>query len=283
LIEVPHNHDQEGREANRQRNSCRVEVGVERRVEFDLARWSHGTKRNLVERLCGYLATLCAGGEGRAAMARWESAGVTFDHVAGRPVHSPLELARTCHSGDGPGSARRVVEELLTLAPDDRFAALCVLAALGPGLTRLVRLAETWGLEPAEAESNVLSAAWEAIVGGASCAAGVIGCARAEVRNAARRERRRCGRELSTPSMPDTEFREFEDGSGLALLVEAVDAGVLSQRQASVLWAVRAYAVTVADVAEALGCSSDAVRKSVQRSERALRAFLEESSEEDRR
>jgi hypothetical protein len=236
---------------------------------------------NLVEHLCGYLATLCAGGEGGAAMTRWEAAGVTFDDLAGRPVYSPLELARACHLADGRGSARQVVVGLLTLAPDDRFAALCVLAALGPGLTRLVRLAETWGLEPAEAESNVLSAAWEAIVGGASCAAGVIGWARAEVRNAARRERRRCARELSTPSMPDTEFTEFEDGSGLVLLGEAVGAGVLGQRQASVLWAVRAHAVTVADVAEALGCSSDAVRKSVQRSERALRAFLEVSAGED--
>jgi hypothetical protein len=248
--------------------------------------WRDGAmerNQNLVERLCGYLATLCAGGEGRAAMARWEAAGVTFDGLVSRSVHSPLELARACHSGDGHGSARQVVVKLLTLAPDDRFAALCVLAALGPGLTRLVRLAETWGLEPAEAESNVLSAAWEAIVGGASSAAGVIGCARAEVRNAARRERRRCARELSTQSMPDMECHEFEDGSGLELLVEAVGAGVLSQRQASVLWAVRAHAVTVADVAEALGCSSDAVRKSVQRSERALRALLEVSGGEDER
>jgi DNA-directed RNA polymerase specialized sigma24 family protein len=66
------------------------------------------------------------------------------------------------------------------------------------------------------------------------------------------------------------------------LLGEAVGAGVLSERQASVLWAVRAHAVTVADVAEALGCSSNAVRKSVQRSERALRAFLEVSGEDRR-
>jgi DNA-directed RNA polymerase specialized sigma24 family protein len=163
----------------------------------------------------------------------------------------------------------------LTLAPGDPLAALCVLAALGPGLVRLLRLAEVWGLERAEAESKVLSAAWEAIVGGASSAAGVVGWARGDVRNAARRERRRCAREIATPSVPEVEFLEFEDGGGLDLVGEAVAAGVLSQRQASVLWAVRAHAVSVNDVAEAFGCTPAAVRKNLARSERALRAFLD--------
>jgi DNA-directed RNA polymerase specialized sigma24 family protein len=166
----------------------------------------------------------------------------------------------------------------LTVAPGDRLAALCVLAALGPGLVRLLRLAEVWGLERDEAESRVVSAAWEAIVGGASSAAGVVSWARADVRNAARRERRRCARELATPSVPEVEFVEFEDGGGLDLVGEAVDAGVLSQRQASVLWAVRAHAVSVADVAEAFGCTPAAVRKNLARAERALRAFLDGES-----
>jgi DNA-directed RNA polymerase specialized sigma24 family protein len=59
-------------------------------------------------------------------------------------------------------------------------------------------------------------------------------------------------------------------------LGEAVSAGVLSRREASVLWAVRAHALTLRDVADSLGCSPDAVRKSVERSARALRAYLDE-------
>jgi DNA-directed RNA polymerase specialized sigma24 family protein len=239
---------------------------------------------NLVERNLAYLATVCAGGEGRRAMGRWQASGVSFDGVPSGAVGSPVELARACHSDAGRGFAQEIVVGLLTVAPGDRLAALWVLAALGPGLVRLVRLAEVWGLERDEAESRVMSAAWEAIVGGASCAAGVVGWARADVRNAARRERRRCARELATPSVPEVEFEEFEqfeEGGGLDLVGEAVDAGVLSQRQASVLWAVRAHAVSVADVAEAFGCTSASVRKNLARSERALRAFLDGASREE--
>ena len=225
-----------------------------------------------MERLCAHLDAQCARTTGRDAVARFAVAGLA---LGGAP--SPVALARSCHSSADRGRSRAVVAGLLSLAPSDPLAALCALAALGPGLTRLIRLAEVWGLGPDEAESAVLSAAWDAVVGGASSAAGVIGWARAEVRNEARRERRRCARERLGAAAPDSPFIESDEETGVALLGDAVEAGVLSERQASVLLAVRGHGVAVADVAEAFGCSPAAVRSGLDRSEDALRAFLGEA------
>lgn len=240
-----------------------------------LSRWSRGPWRdgvmdrhmNLVERLCSQLAVEGVGTAGKVAMARFAAAGVALEGAV-----SPVELARACHSGSDRQRSRAVVAGLLALAPGDPVAALCALAALGPGLTRLVRLAEAWGIERDEAESSVLAAAWDAVHCGASTAAGVIGWARSDVRNEARRDRRRSTHECLGADVPQLVI--FERDEQVGVLDDAVGAGALSERQASVLWAVRGHGVEVADVAEVFGCSPLAVRRSLKRSEEALRVFL---------
>ncbi len=150
---------------------------------------------NLVERNLGYLATVCAGGEGRRAMARAGKRAASRSRASRRGRSSPPSSSPGPATATSVGPSRWGCRRAEPLPPVIRWPRLCVLAALGPGLSACCAWPRSGNSERAEAESKVLSAAWEVIVGGASSAAGVIRLGPADVRNVARRERRRCARD----------------------------------------------------------------------------------------
>ena len=204
-------------------------------------------------------------------------------------------LERLAHSGiplDGsPGlwavlappamSTKRrtvLVECLAPWAPRDELAALGLVHLMRPELeivaARLARLAH---LDPAEAEGDVLGAAWEAVTRQPP----PTGCERLEAIWST--VRRSSGlRRLGAEPLPEDFDREAPEELSAqerwpGLLETAVSAGVLSCTEALLIARTRVDGEPLRCVAADLGRPYDALRMERRRAEAALRAYVSSS------
>lgn len=222
-----------------------------------------------------HLAQVSRTRQGDVALQRFAAAGLDIADAG-----TLSDLVRQC---EGPGRrARRteVVETLLTLAPHDEAAALCALVSLGPELARISRILAHGVVDHEEAESEVVSVAWQVVARPLTSGRPRPGLGR--VRNAVWTEtrrsaglRRRGGFDLVAlpegldPVAPDVDPLERWPG----LLAAAVARGVLTPRQVVIIAQSRMEERPLTEIAVALGRPYDAVCQERWRAESALRTF----------
>jgi DNA-directed RNA polymerase specialized sigma24 family protein len=251
-------------------------------------------RRSPLAQLGDHLAQLSRTKDGRVALERFGVAGMETDGAG--------DLATLIGQWDGRGGGDRraeMLETLVSLAPDDEMAALCVVVALRPELTRIARHVAGGFFDAEEAQSEVIAIAWEVLTepeepgpedsepeesgpdeaGPESPEPGTARAKRAvnAIWNEARRSaglRRHALNEVSPCDVPDTvapDLDPLERWPGL--LAAAVARGVLTPRQVVVIAQTRMEGRPLAEVARSLGRGYDAVQKDRRRAEAALRVF----------
>jgi DNA-directed RNA polymerase specialized sigma24 family protein len=168
-----------------------------------------------------------------------------------------------------------LVEALAAWAPRDELAALALLHLLGPELEAMAeRVAGRGNLDAAEAQGDVLGAAWEILTRRPPPGR----CERFEAIWTAVRRDTRLRRAVADP-LPEGFDREAPEEPSPTerwpgLLEAAVSAGVLSCAEAMLIMRTRVEGEPLRRVAADLGRPYDAVRKERHRAEAALRVYL---------
>ncbi len=191
-----------------------------------------------------------------------------------------FDLVRQCEEPGRPARRTEVVETFVTLAPHDEIAALCALVSLGPELARISRVLAHGAVDLDEAESEVVSVAWQVVA--RPPASGRRRPGVRDVCNAVWTEtrrtaglRRRGGLDLVAlpegfdPVAPDVDPLERWPG----FLAAAVAGGVLTPRQVVIIAQSRMEERPLTEIAVALGRPYDAVCQERWRAESALRKF----------
>jgi hypothetical protein len=171
-----------------------------------------------------------------------------------------------------------LTEALAGWAPRDELATLALLHLLGPELEAMAeRVARRGNLEVAEAQTDVLGAAWETLTRRPPPGR----TERLEaIWSALRRDT--CLRRPVADPLPEDFDREAPVESSPTerwpgLLEAAVSAGVLSCAEAMVIVRTRVEGEPLRRVAADLGRPYDALRKERRRAEAALRAYVSSS------
>ena len=227
-----------------------------------------------IQRLSAHLTERSRGPAGRAALARWEAAGLDPGEAT-----TPVELALSCHGRGNPGRSGSVVAELVRLAPVDETAALCALVALRPALLRLAGHLVRRGTAREEAECDVVAVAWEqlGVLGGVRrryAAADVVDATWSRLRTLTGLRLRRTAWEPLGPQHDAVEAGADPAERVTTVLTEAVADGTLSARQAAVVHDTRVLDRPVAEVAARSGRDPRAVRTERSRAEATLRRHL---------
>jgi DNA-directed RNA polymerase specialized sigma24 family protein len=212
-------------------------------------------------------------------MARWAEA---LPEVG--PFGSPGELVRRCHRHDA--EAVRAADALAATAGADPLAARTILAVLLPGLASLVRTRRDLvgdHREPfaslAELDQFVLAVAWEYITEAAAAPAGwrlatVLRRTAKKVRTHAAAHHRQCRRRVAFDEVmvpPSAGGRTHAEELALAL-TDAVQRGVVSVRDARVVYATRVAGHSPRELAQVVSCNEYTLRRRRHRAERALAA-----------
>jgi DNA-directed RNA polymerase specialized sigma24 family protein len=168
---------------------------------------------------------------------------------------------------------------LVCVAPHDEVAALCAVVCLRPELIWMSRGLAQGPFDADDADSEVVTVAWEVVTKEHPCGCGpvrhaaVVNAIRTGVRRSA--GLRRGG--IDTVPLADefdgpaSEVDRLERWPGL--LAAAVARGVLTPRQVALIAQTRMEQRPLSEVAIALGRPYDAVRKERARAETALRHF----------
>jgi hypothetical protein len=233
-----------------------------------------GPIRNLIM----HLQTRCRGGGSDETMRRLAAGGLDPEDAA-----TVFELASGCAGTGDRARAERVVAGLVSLAPEDDMAALGALVALFPALIRLSRRMTAAGIDPTQADVDVLEAAFDRVVsvGGElsrgkhrrHVARSVIGGTWDRLRVSLEAEQRCALRHSPLEGVGDpVDPRDlFGDLPGLRwVLTEAVATGVIGTEAARIIEASRIRGRSLTSVAWELHKAETAVRRSRQRAERAL-------------
>jgi hypothetical protein len=220
---------------------------------------------------------------GARAMTRFAEAGLGADSVR----HLTVWLRQGERVARRPGRIR-LVEFLVTLAPDDEVAALCLVVLLRPEITWMTRVTTSELVGPEEAEADALALAWEVVTTGHTKAELVR---HPVLINAIwTRVRRSCGlrrghletvplaHEFDRPAPLDDRLERWP-----GLLAAAVARGVLTPRQVVVIAQTRMEGRPLTEVANTPGRTYDSLRMERARAEAALRQFARSSFETDER
>jgi hypothetical protein len=210
---------------------------------------------------------------GAWAMTRFTAAGLGAEDAR----HLTLWL------GPGERVARRperirLVEFVAALAPDDEAAALCLVALLRPELIWMSRIVAHGPGGAPEAESDVVSVAWEVITMGPADSGparhpALVNGIWAAVRYSSglRRdhlETVHLAHDFDQEAPPDDPLERWP-----GLLATAVASGVLTPRQVAVIAQTRMEGRPLIEVAASLGRTYDSLRMERARAETALRDF----------
>jgi DNA-directed RNA polymerase specialized sigma24 family protein len=212
-------------------------------------------------------------------MARWAEALPALG-----PFRSPGELVRRCHRHDP--AAVQAADALAATAGADPLAARTILAVLLPGLAALVRTRRDLvgdDREPftslAELDQFVLAVAWEHITEAATAPAGwrlstVLRRTANKVRKHAAAHHRQCRRRVAFDEAmvpPSAPGRTHAEELVLAL-TDAVRRGVVTVRDARVIYATRVAGHSPREMAQVVSCDEYTLRRRRHRAERALAA-----------
>jgi DNA-directed RNA polymerase specialized sigma24 family protein len=215
--------------------------------------------------------------EGALALERFAENGLDVEAIS-----DISSLVRQRRGPDGWARRAKCLEVLVPMCPQDEIAALCVVVALKPELSRMTRRLARGSLDPEDAESEVVAIAWQVVtapmmVESDYWSADVLASA---IWNELRRTAglRRRGRldvmpwpeQLDLPA-PDVDPIERWPG----LLAAAVAAGVITPRQLVVVAQSRMEQRPLTEIAAALGRPYDAVCQERWRAEKALRTFAQ--------
>jgi hypothetical protein len=194
-------------------------------------------------------------------------------------IGSVFDLSCSCHQTKDRARADSVLRALMGLAEDDELAAMAVLVALRPALLIMARRLVTVGVEPAEAQTDVIATAYLRVLALAGepprhMARAIVGGTWDRLRWALESEQRcalrRCPlREIGDLS-DDGQSEESGDSKLTTVLFDAVADGVLSAEAARVVHATRVQRRPFSTLACELHKGEAAVRKTRQRAERAL-------------
>ena len=223
------------------------------------------------------------------------------DHLAqvSRTTEGDLALERFAHAGLDPDGANelsalvhrrggtvgglrraRLLDTLCPLACSDKVAALCVVVSLRPELTRMARLLARGPLDHEEAESEMVTIAWELVTtrqcngAGPSGSEALVNAIWTEARRSAGLRRR--GLIDIIPLVPDLDMAAPETDPlerWPGLLAAAVARGVLTPGQLVLIARTRMEGRPMTEVATTLGRPYFAAQKERRRAEAALREF----------
>jgi hypothetical protein len=208
----------------------------------------------------------------------------------GIDVHAastPLELAQLCNRSEYRDLAKEIIGGLVAQAGLDEVACLTVLVALRPALIRMARRLARGGLSSWEVQSDVVVAAWQAVIAASESPASTSAARRVVVatwsmcRTESRRAlRSRLSEEVLADSLDPADRNADPADRVSTLLADACRQGVVSRHQAALIHATRVLDRPIADVAAASGTSPAALRKQRRRIEATLRRFATEIGSE---
>lgn len=197
------------------------------------------------------------------------------------PPHHPLdrlalELELVSRRRAAVAFDREGIERLAGMGARDPAAALCALALLEPSLRVLARRLARRGLPLSDAETLVVSAAWESLREGTWNAGvgGVVADTWRRVRRELRRDRPLAetpeGRAATAGAEPRPPV-PLEDPPGL--LAEACRAGVITGTEARLVALTRLGGWSIAALARSTDSDPRALYRTRQRAEAALRRY----------
>jgi DNA-directed RNA polymerase specialized sigma24 family protein len=196
----------------------------------------------------------------------------------------PLELAQLCNRTDHRDVAEEIIGGLVAQTGQDEVACLTVLVALRPALIRMARRLARGGLSSSDAQSDVVVAAWQAVIAASespastSAARRVVAATWSTCRTESRRAlRSRLSEEVLADSLDPAERNADPADRVSTLLVDACRQGVVSRHQAVLIHDTRVLDRSIDDVAAASGTSPAALRKQRRRIEATLGGFAIET------
>jgi hypothetical protein len=238
-----------------------------------------------MSRRCGPIANLtteleirCRAGRDQGTLEWLRVEGI--DLTAGMAL---IDLAEACHSS----TDRRRTEEILWLLVAqgviDETTAIALLVALRPALLVLTRRLVAIGMGPFDAQTMVVSTAYERMFDvfydrSTHVARAMVGGTWDRMRSALRAEQRCALRHVRLEDVGDVSEDDPGEPTGPTeltqrlspLLRDAVAARVVSPETACVIHATRVEGRSFESIAHQLGKGAPAVRKARQRGERAL-------------
>lgn len=204
-------------------------------------------------------------------MARFAGAGIDVGTAS-----DPAELAATCRGWRRRADADTALATLLALAPGDPMAALTALVALGPVLKSVATRSDRARRDDT-AQADVLAIAWEVVASPSPgrSAKEVIAAVWNRRRTEARRSYARQTVEqpldgIAEPEAPDTDPAACVS----TLLHDALRRGVVTERQAALVYETRIVGRPATEIARSSGRSNTAVWKERDRTEAAFRHFV---------
>jgi hypothetical protein len=219
-----------------------------------------------------HLEIRCRGGDGESTMKRLAESGLDLGGAS-----TVYDLAMACTGTTHHDQAEDILRGLIALASVDELAALGALAALFPALIRVSRRLVGCGIDPEQADSDVLATSYERVLELSDdpprhAARAVIGATWDRVRSSLKSEQRctlRTSR-LEAASDKPTPWESRELPGLQWVLTDAVSAGVISSEAARIIDGTRAQGRSCRSLADELNRREPTVRKVRQRAERAL-------------
>ncbi len=236
-----------------------------------------------LRQLTDHLAARARMPEGRAAFVAFVEAHPSLDTMGATDL---FELASSCHRSTGTSRTRALVGALLAASVDHELAALAVVVAVRPALRRISRRLIAHGQDPTEAETDTITTAYFVTAGLAGTspthpAQAVVAATWDRMRATVRSLQADGVRFASFPADFDREepgadpagFIGCSDRVG-QFLEDAVSAGVVTERQARLVYLTRVEGMCLERVSEAEGTNSATNRKERTRGLRALKRFV---------
>jgi DNA-directed RNA polymerase specialized sigma24 family protein len=206
--------------------------------------------------------------------------------ASGIDVHAastPIELAQLCNRSEYRDVAEEIIGGLVAQAGQDEVACLTVLVALRPALIRLARRLARGGITSWDVQSDVVVAAWQAVIAASespvstSAARRVVVATWSACRTESRRTlRSRLSEEVLADSLDPADRNADPADRVSTLLVDACRQGVVSRHQAVLIHDTRVLDRSINELAAASGTSPAALRKQRRRIEATLRGFATE-------